>query len=921
MPRIPIIEQQSGVSVTPPSPTAQGSQVVSPIGNAAQMAGNALEDIGLYAQKRAADNEIANLPTSDAALHWDQYLTDAPQKMVNGGNIQKDDGTQVGFRGQAQEDFDKWGAEFISKTSEGKPRQYATEFVQRLRTQTLEKAINMEASANLNNKVTIADKDATNWASLAAKTTDLNQVDQIIEQARIKIANSGFDQTTRNKVNEQTTNAIVAAAAHGAMERDPAGAKAAFIARYGIDPTAPKAPSQPTGAGAPPAASVAGQAIDFILQHEGGLNPADTNGTPSNMGINQKAHPEVDVTKLTKGQAAAIYKKDYWDQIGGDALAQKNPALAIMAADTAAMSGVDRANKMVASSGGDPTKFMDLREQYLQSLITKDPGKFGKYQKAWGNRNADLRATITTGGGRGLVNPSLPDAPTEEAAGPPAPVIDPMLSKLVNQIPVEQIPGYISAANTLVNQKQAAVKSTVASTENDHVAAFMNGQTVQKPLTQADYVGAFGPEEGNSRYQNYVAIQHLGSDITSMKAMPPDQMANLVSSYKPNPDAPGYDLALKRYEIVTKAADTVNQARMADPAAYAMQNGIGGAAPLNFQDPKAFAAELAKRQGVASTMQSTYGTPYSLLSQAEASTLHKGFDGMTTQQRIGYLDTIRKSVSDPAAYRSIMGQIAPDSPVTAMAGVILQKQDPMVQSHMFSADSVYKPQDVAGVMLEGEALINPSKAAKGEDGKGKAFPMPKEQDIRDQFNNTVGKAFANDPRGADFAYQAVKAYYAGKAARIGDVSGATNSGVLKEAIDAVIGGVSDGGTGKDEVVRPWGMSEGKFKDSVKRSFDQAIAQNGYTGNAADLRHYSLQSAGDGKYLLNNGGGTMFGVDKKPIILDLNTLPAAPNAQTVMSPREVMGKVTYPNEPAPIAPPATVVPEKNAKPNMQVPKTK
>jgi len=208
------------------------------------------------------------------------------------------------------------------------------------------------------------------------------------------------------------------------------------------------------------------------------------------------------------------------------------------------------------------------------------------------------------------------------------------LVSLVGQLPVDQLPAYISHANTLVNQQQALVRSQVATTEGDHVAAFMNGQTVQKPLSEADYTAAYGPVEGPQRYAGYQQIQQLGYDITSMKAMPPEQMHALTENYKPDPSKPGYELATKRYDTILKAADQVNTARQADPIAYAMQNGIGGAEPLNFQDPKAFSAEMTKRQGVAATMQSTFGAPYSLLTKAEASTLSRGFDSMTTQQRL-----------------------------------------------------------------------------------------------------------------------------------------------------------------------------------------------------------------------------------------------------------------------------------------------
>lgn len=277
---------------------------------------------------------------------------------------------------------------------------------------------------------------------------------------------------------------------------------------------------------------------------------------------------------------------------------------------------------------------------------------------------------------------------------------------------------------------------------------------------------------------------------------------------------------------------------------------------------------------------------------------------MTTQQRLGYLNAIQTAVKDPTAYRAIMQQIAPDSPVTAMAGMILSKQQPMVDAGWFS-DSTYRQQDVAGLLLEGEALINPNRTEKGENGKGKVFPMPKEQDMHDQFSNAVGKAFAGDPNGQSFAYQAVKAYYAGQSARTGDISGTLDTGRLKDAINAVVGGVTDM-NGKGEVVRPWGMSESTFKDQAKVAFDNAMQSAGYKGTRVDnFGIYGLQSAGDGKYLLRNG--TSFLVDKNdnPVMLVLNQNSQPPNVQ-----------------PAPgVEPPAVVVPPKTDKPTTKLPRTK
>lgn len=928
MPRIPIIEQTTSVSTTTPSPQAQGQQVVSPFGNSLQVAANGLNEMaGAEARNQNAlwhkenADAVANLskPMSDAQVYWQQQLVDGQKNTVDGGMVQQPDGTTIGLRAKMQGDFDSWAKTFVDGVQNPKARQIALEQVNHLRTRVLDNALTFEAQAGVANRSAKVDESVQNWASQAAGAKSVADVDQLVLTAKTFIANSGFDEQTRNSKAAAAVKAIVIAANQGAMERDPAGFKAAAIARYGVDPTAPT----PSASSAP--ANITRNADGTVtLDTDPKLPAGMRNNNPGNLIFaNQKDALGPSVNRDNGGTTPqAVFATP---EQGAAAMYQ----LALRKYDA----GKTTPNEIIASQGGwtpgnkaaaaniarlmgiGPDDNLNLRDpvmlkKFARALVTQEHGTASNaYSDQMLGSVADSVlagkpvSAAPTGPGRG-------QSPGSPGIAPPAPSYSPELASLVNKLPVETLPGFISGANTLVNQQQALVRSQLTVTEGDHITAFMNGQAVPRPLTEADYAKAYGPIDGPQRFANYQQIQQLGTDITSMKAMPPEQMQALTERYRPDPAQPGYELATKRYETILKAADQVNTARQADPMAYAMQSGIGGAQPLNFQDQKAFVAELAKRQGVASTMQQTYGAPFSLLTKAEATTLNKGFETMTTQQRLGYLNSIKSSLSDPAAYRSVMQQIAPDSPVTAMAGMILSKQQPVVVRNTFSADTVYQQQDVAGVLLEGEALLNPTKTAKGEDGKGKVFPMPKEQDMRDQFSSAVGKAFAADPRGADFAYQAVKAYYAGKAAREGDITGTLDSGRLKDAIAAVTGGVSDI-NGKGEVLRPWGMSEARFKDEAKAAFDKAIAANGYTGSMIDVYGaYGLQSAGDSKYMLRSGTGYLTSRTGAPIILDLTEKPSL--VDQIPTGRQTDGGRGWTGQ---------VVPEKNAKPNTQQPKTK
>lgn len=107
----------------------------------------------------------------------------------------------------------------------------------------------------------------------------------------------------------------------------------------------------------------------------------DNNGAKARYGINQAANPDVDLDKLTPESAEQIYKNRYWDKIDGDKLPtdMQLPAIAF-----AANAGPARAKKLIAESGGDVDKFLDLQQQYYQNLGSKP--KYADQLEGWMNR-------------------------------------------------------------------------------------------------------------------------------------------------------------------------------------------------------------------------------------------------------------------------------------------------------------------------------------------------------------------------------------------------------------------------------------------------------------------------------------------------------------------------------------------------------
>ena len=134
---------------------------------------------------------------------------------------------------------------------------------------------------------------------------------------------------------------------------------------------------------AAPRAVDAQSAISRVLGREGGFvnDPADRGGA-TNFGISSKSYPDLDVSKLTKEQAAGIYKRDYWDAINADTLPE---GVREMAFDAAVNQGVPWTKQALAASGGDPAKFLQMRRDRYQSIVAADPTQ-GRFLQGWMNR-------------------------------------------------------------------------------------------------------------------------------------------------------------------------------------------------------------------------------------------------------------------------------------------------------------------------------------------------------------------------------------------------------------------------------------------------------------------------------------------------------------------------------------------------------
>ena len=168
-----------------------------------------------------------------------------------------------------------------------------------------------------------------------------------------------------------------------------------------------------------PASSDAASVIDFVINKNEGhaIVENDAGKGPTKFGINGKSNGLSDdqVKNLTLDKARDIYRKKYWNAIDADNL---DPSMRAMAFDTAVNQGVDTAKRLLKDSGGDVTKFAQLRREAYTKLVQSNPEKYQQYEKGWMAR-VDRMESIATGKTRSLSSmlaetDSIPDLEDRE---------------------------------------------------------------------------------------------------------------------------------------------------------------------------------------------------------------------------------------------------------------------------------------------------------------------------------------------------------------------------------------------------------------------------------------------------------------------------------------------------------------------------
>jgi lysozyme family protein len=111
--------------------------------------------------------------------------------------------------------------------------------------------------------------------------------------------------------------------------------------------------------------------FDRLLSSEGGyVWDKDDPGGETNWGISKRSYPDVDIKNLTREQAMAIYKRDFWDVLGDAA----HPAIKFQVFDFAVNSGIPTAIRKLQSAIGvaDDGHFGPVSAARLKAMDVND---------------------------------------------------------------------------------------------------------------------------------------------------------------------------------------------------------------------------------------------------------------------------------------------------------------------------------------------------------------------------------------------------------------------------------------------------------------------------------------------------------------------------------------------------------------------
>jgi hypothetical protein len=442
-------------------------------------------------------------------------------------------------------------------------------------------------------------------------------------------------------------------------------------------------------------------------------------------------------------------------------------------------------------------------------------------------------------------------------------------------------------AYVLQNQIDARVKEKQNDQKQDIADRLQDSKTgaeygLQNPVTvtRAELEVLY-PKDAQRHWDSLQGLVAAGAKAKEYDQMTPEQVNADVNSSQPTQGGPEVADQVKAFEIRANAADRSLKARQQDPAQFAIDSGAGWK-PLDFANSDNLMASLRSRANTQAAVSTQTGVNTPLLSKQEQKQFVAGLASQNPKDLVQTLTTLRATMPTDQSYTALLKQVAPDSPLTAAAGAMLDRPAQGAVPNWYNPSFATNPV-VPQRILEGKDILE----SKDEKGIASKFPMPKDSDLMPQFMEAIGGSNSDLFRGRDktleTAYASFKAYYAAEASHRGVTNGIISTDIARTAAE----GVTNGGAtqyGRSELVVPAGMDPTKFEGNMDRAKTSALKAGGYTdSDIAALHVDGVRELGDtlgtGRYLIINGNGDALKSKdgKKPVTIDLNQSMRIPMA--------------------------------------------
>jgi hypothetical protein len=296
------------------------------------------------------------------------------------------------------------------------------------------------------------------------------------------------------------------------------------------------------------------------------------------------------------------------------------------------------------------------------------------------------------------------------------------------------------------------------------------------------------------------------------------------------------------------------------PITFAVQQGLvdpqsPAAQPLDLSNPASAAQGLAARFELGRAMQKGYGVPLKPMTPEETSLALNTLRGATVAQKREFFGALSKAAgNDAAGYSAIMAQLAPDDPITAIAGEYAGKGRT----------------EAADLLLRGSSILRPNRKEDGSPDGGKLLPLPAETQMRRVFDDKVRDAFAGMPSARSDHYQAARAIYAAMSSESGDRdTSVVDPDRWAQAIKLATGGIEKY-RGRN-LVLPYGYEFGQFKDELARRVESVVERGtlGPDWTTSRLLDLPLEPVGDGRYVFRVGDAVLAD-GRNPVVVDFGT---------------------------------------------------